>query len=170
VKKAKAFKKRMKTLQNYKFKPKHVTKTEEEIEQERYHSSLVNNALQKMRDRVIQNRIILERSYIPFDKRHLGIVDEVTFWQPLKEFGLEELLTEYEKDAICKEYTSCVQVRTISLSSLTMPREALSYRKFCSDLLPTDLRVLEDSWKPSEIKEVSDIGKYWLLSIVLPYQ
>ena len=156
----------MKSLQNYKFKSKHLSKTDEEIEQERFHASLVNNALQKMRDRVVKNRIILERSYLPCDKRHLGIVDEDNFWRPLKEYGLEELLTESEKVAICKEYASRVQVRTISLSSLTMPREALSYRKFCSDLLPLDLRVLEDPWKPSEIKEVSDIGKTYMSTLL----
>lgn len=148
----------MDQLQNYKFKTKKPPKSDEQIAHEARQKSLVDSALMKMRSLVKTRRIQLETYYLPSDLRSIGIVDEDTFLRGLREYFLLDLIADNEKDALLRKYSRKVLVDAISNTS-TMQRKGISYKQFCSDLLPAELRVLEDDWKATTNPELSKSGK-----------
>ena len=105
-----------------------------------------------------KRRIILEPFYVQYDKRKLGIVDEDIFLRVLRENALHELISEEEEEALLKKYRKKVTVEAIS-ATMTLPKRGICYKKFCSDMLPAELRVLEDEWKVPKPEELSKTGK-----------
>jgi hypothetical protein len=159
----------MDQLQNYKFKTKKPPKSDEQIALEARQKSLVDSALMKMRNLVKTRRIQLETYYLPSDLRNIGIVDEDIFLKGLREFFLIDLVTDNEKDALLRKYSRKVLVDAISTTS-TMQRNGVSYKQFCSDLLPAELRVLEDDWKATVNPGLSKTGKGMEKNIRLIFQ
>ena len=155
---AKELKKKMKKLNNYRFKTKKPPKSEEELEFEGRQNRLLENALKKFEQRVKERRIFLDTLYIPYDRRMLGLVNEEVFLRVLRETSLYELLTEEEEEAILRKYRTRLMVEAIS-STMTMARGGISYKRFCADLLPLELRTLRDEWKFPEPSTISDCGK-----------
>ena len=158
IHKAKEYKARRSKMDNYTFQIKKPPKSESQLAFEERQRQLVENALAVLKDRIKKRRIIIEPSYVLYDRRKLGIVDEDIFLRILRENGLHELLSEEEEKALLRKYKKKVTVDAIS-ATMTMPKRGICYKNFCSDLIPADLRVLEDEWKAPKPEELSKTGK-----------
>lgn len=155
---AKEYKVKQSMMDNYTLQSKKPPKGESQLAFEERQQRLVGNALASMNERIKKRRIILEPFYVQYDKRKLGLVDEDIFLRVLRENALHELIGEEEEEALLKKYRKKVTVEAIS-ATMTLPKRGICYKKFCSDMLPAELRVLEDEWKVPKPEELSKTGK-----------
>ena len=155
---AQEYKVKQSKMENYTFKTKKPPKLKTQQEFEAKQQTLVDDALAIMKSRIKDRRVIIEPSYVQYDRRKLGIVEEEIFLQILRENALLELLSDDEVEALLRKYKKKVTVEAIS-ATMTMPKRGICYKKFCSDLIPAELRVLEDEWKAPKPEELSKTGK-----------
>jgi len=110
------------------------------------------------RERIQKRRIFLEPQFIPYDVRKLGIIKSDNFMSILKENALYDLTTESERKAVLYKYEMKLSVDAIS-ETTKMWMRGVSYKKFCSDLLPAHLRSFaDDDWVPTQQPELSKTG------------
>ena len=120
--------------------------TDDEIASEKDRQRILKGALARMRYHIAQFRIQLELSFLNYDPRKLGMIKEDLFWEILYDFGLEQLVDEVEREAILSEYKRARKIEALSATH-TIRKTMILYQKFCSDVLPKELRFVKDAWK-----------------------
>jgi hypothetical protein len=103
-----------------------------------------------------EKRCSIESSFQDTDRRNLGVIEVASFWKVLRHYGLAQLLSDGEKEALVQCYMKSVKVRAISATG-TLPKEYINYRKFCWDILPVAYQDFKDikAWKTDRAPEVS---------------
>lgn len=152
-----AFHKRLESAINMKSQKMNFL-TDEELAREEERQRILLGALNRMKYHIEQYRIQLELKFLEHDPRKLGIIEEVWFWEILKEFGLEQLLDDVEKTALLSEYKRTKVVDAISATG-TIRKTIIMYQKFCSAVLPKVLRFVPDPWKLEKTNELSTTTK-----------
>lgn len=132
--------------------------TDEEIASEQERQRILKGVLARMRYHITQYRIQLELSFLEFDPRKLGMIKEDIFWEVLYDFGLEQLADEVEREALLSEYRKTRKITALSATH-TMRKTMILYQKFCSDVLPKELRFVKDAWKLEANNDLSTTTK-----------
>ena len=103
-----------------------------------------------------EKRCSVEASFQDIDRRNLGVVEVVSFWKVLRHYGLAQLLSDGEMEALILCYKKSVKVRAISATG-TLSKEYINYRKFCWDILPVAFQDVKNSnaWKTDRAPEIS---------------
>ena len=148
---------KMDSLKDFKFGTRKRPPTDEELALRAQKEATCQRGILSLRDHIKAKRIFLEPYFLPFDPKGLGLVDVYVFQETLQSLDLARILDEGEEDALIEKYSAKMPtaVRDLDLRKTIPTRKALDYKKFCSDLLPAGLRVLEDKWKPAFNGEMS---------------
>jgi hypothetical protein len=103
-----------------------------------------------------EKRCSIETSFQDIDRRNLGVVEVASFWKVLRHYGLAQLLSDVEKEALVLCYMKSVKVRAISATG-TLSKEYVNYQKFCWDILPVAFQDVKNTkaWKTDRAPEVS---------------
>jgi hypothetical protein len=137
--------------------------TEEEEAEARRQKQKLDNILDNIRKFMKDNRPELEQSWLRYDKRELGIVTPDKFWEVLRQFGIEQLLTDDERQMIETHYTSKAVVPALSATG-TLTHTRINYFKFCWDVVPSVLLVHRPTWEMEKAPEISvtarDLNRY----------
>ena len=137
---------------------KHTPKKSDE--QKAFRENQMKDLMSLIRTHAVNKRCFMEEAFLEIDRRHLGIIDEDSFWKILNDFGLSQILSDSEKQSIMKKYKKSTKVQAISITG-TLSRPAVHYRRFCRDLLPTELLTTKDerALRADRAPEVSSAAK-----------
>ena len=116
--------------------------------------------LPRLRDAFRAKRVFLERTFLESDPRKIGAIPEADFIKALKLYGIFNVITEEELSYVISKYTHSVDVPAISATH-TWHRHLVDYRKFCDDVLPSELRVYNEAFQkatPYHVEPVPDIS------------
>lgn len=137
--------------------------TEEEEQEMRIKNARLRDVMKRITSALKAHRPFLEPAWLPYDKRNLGFVKDSVFWEILRQYGIEQLLLPAERDLLTEQYTGLAEVPGISVTG-TLPKVLVNYRKFCMDIVPSDLRTYADQWHMDPAPEISvtakDLNKY----------
>lgn len=130
---------------------------------------LLDDLLPYIKKTLRSKRIILEERFLQDDPRKTGMVNISVFLAALKQYGIMDIVSEEELNALAERYQTVSKITSISPKN-SFSREMINYRKFCSDFLSADLRVQNasfeklDTWKMDVVPEISvtanDLRRY----------
>ena len=148
--------KKMAKLANFSLQKKKVVIPKYTPEEEENRKATLNAILLRFRNKTFKFRIQLESFFMLHDKRNIGKINDSLFWGVLDETNLTPLLEdEFEREVLIEKYTVNVMVEAISMTG-TMRKEWIWWRKFCEDVLRSEVRLIADeTWTPSMAPEIS---------------
>ena len=153
------FKEKMRKLRNFELSTSSSNRANNQKkndEQKAFRDNQMKDLMSLMRTHAVDKRCFMELSFLRTDRRHLGIVDEDSFWKVLHDFGLSQILNDTEKNILMTRYKKTTPVKAISATGILL-RQAVHYRKFCRDLLTPELLISKDdqAWKSEKAPQIS---------------
>ena len=157
------FKERMRKLRSFELTnslSSHRNNPKRGDEQKAIRENQMKDLMSLIRTHAVNKRCFMEEAFLEIDRRHLGIVDEDSFWKVFHDYGLSQILSDSEKHSLMKKYKKSTKVQAIS-STGTLSRPAVHYRRFCRDLLPPELLTSKDeqALRADRVPEVSSAAR-----------
>ena len=132
------------SLKSFALKTKVVKVPKYSAEELSQRAQILKSAQLKLRAATAKTRKLLEPAFQNFDKRCLGHLPTSVVLEVLDAFCLWELLLdEDEKGVVVDTYCKPLTLEAIAPGS-TMRKRLFHYRRFCEDVLDSELRLLPD--------------------------
>jgi hypothetical protein len=159
-KEAAAFKIKMAKLQKISSSRRQVKlpPSEEEEAAARRAKQRLEDVLASIQKFIKDNRPMIEECWLKYDKRELGIVTPDQFWEVLRQFGIEQLLSQEEREMVQAHYMTKAVVPALSATH-TLTHSRVNYFRFCRDVVPPLLQLHKAKWTMDKAPEVSVTAK-----------
>jgi hypothetical protein len=156
VKEAKKLVIKLKRAQNMKLTARKEVPDESDKPPVSARTQTLQYALPRLRAAFAAKRVFLERTFLESDPRKVGSIPESEFVRGLKLYGIMNLVTEDELAMISSKYSKDVALPAIS-STHTLTKNMVDYRRFCDDVLRSELRVHNRAFDSADVYEMDPV-------------